>query len=280
MNKPKNAFGTDITLKGDDVYAQLTDAGLTETPRKPDVRLIIKNISDGPVQFKNPGGHSDDLETIPNEGKNAAMVVGDTLNEQMANAAILEQRYQLSAYGFATDGFTSTFIEDMEAGELNDLVREAYGPAPFDGQVENLKNVDWTNDDGSADNISPVKGENVAYGARPPGKELVFIARVPDDGTAIHLQGTGTVAEKFVSDGKGHKVMAVGVSPVLDDNWQPTGEFTTKPIALSVAREYYGEHFAKIPIVDLNMGGQVQSVNLNPAKVQAASNARPENNIA
>lgn len=262
----KNRVPQELTLSGDDVYSQLKAkleadrAELPSTARRPDVRLIVNNAGTEVVTFKNPGGHADQDEVIPGEGgKTAAMIMvhGDTLSEQQANAATLDERY-----GLSEKGFTPEFVADLRSGALTDIVKEAYGPAPFEGQAKKLETVSWANEDGSADDVEPVVGASAAFGARPPSNEQVFVVRIPDNGAPVYLKGTGTSAEKLV--GADTKSIAVGVSPVLDDNWQPTGEVTTKPIALSVAKHFYGQGYASIPVIDLNSEGNVVAVNLNP----------------
>lgn len=264
-----DGFGKDKTFKGDDILAQLTDflsaAGekLPETARRPDVRMILNNAGPDFVEFKNPGGHADKNEAIPGSGdKTAAMIMlqGTTLAEQQQNAATLDARYNLS-----TKGFSAEFLTDLESGSLGNIVKEAYGPAPYAKQAEQLKPVEWVNDDGSKVNVDPVTNSNAAYGARPPSKEQVFIVRVPTSSAALYVKGTNTSAEKLVDNGKGYKSMAVGVAPVLDDKWQPTGAFTTRPIALSAAKEFYGQGFNNIPVVDLDDKGVLKAVQLKPA---------------
>lgn len=260
----------EIVLSGDEVYAQLRKileaegAELPSTARRPDVRLIVNNATTGAVSFRNPGGRSDQQETIPHEGKNTAamiMIHGDTLAEQQANAAALNQRY-----GLTEDGFTAKFLEDLRSGVLDGLIKEAYGPAPYEKQVTQLQSVAWKKEDNGADNVEPVVGPNAAFGARPPSNEQVFLVRMPDSGVNVCLKGTETSAERLI--GSETKIIAVGVSPVLDDNWQPTGEVTTKPIGPIVAKEFYGQGYASIPVVDLNFDGNIVAVNLNPSRLR------------
>jgi hypothetical protein len=267
MDKKTMSLGQEQILKGDEVYSQLKaklDVDGTELPstaRRPDVRLIVNNAGPEAVTFKNPGGYADQDEVIPGDGGNTAamiMLYGDRLAEQQANAVALDERY-----GLTQNGFTPEFVADLRSGTLADVVKEAYGPAPFDGQAKKLESVSWANEDGSVDNIEPVVGTNAAFGARPPSNEQVFLVRIPGNGASVHLQGTETSAERLV--GSDTKTIAVGVCPVLDDSWKPTGEVTTKPIAPSVAKDIYGQGYASIPVVDLISEGSVVAVNLNPA---------------
>lgn len=233
----------DKVFEGDQLWAQVRDALAKEgrelpgTPRRPDVRLIVNNISGQDISFANPGDHSGGKrELIPASGdKTAAMVMvqGATLAEQYGNAAKLYAEYNL-----ANEGLSERFVADLESGKLNTLVAEAYGPAPLADQAEALKQFDWReNGSAASDTFAPVKGDAAAYGARPPKDEKVFIAQF-----YIFVKGTTTVPE-LIEGGS----IAVAVA----SDWQ-TGAETTRPIAPSVARGYYGEHFANIPVAHVH----------------------------
>ncbi len=240
----------DKVLEADKIWAQVKEIlnreaqTLPKTPRRPDVRMIIENISGHDQIFKNPGDHSGSKEElIPAAGdKKAAMVMvkGETLAEQYKNAQTIYERYDMG-----TKGLSDTFVADMKAGKLSDLLAEAYGPAPFAPQAEKLVDVAWKSADGSEENIIPVKGSAAAFGARAATEETVFLAKFH-----IFVKGTGTTAELVESDG-----MAIAVS----EDWKTKAE-TTRPIVPSVAATYYGEHFAKIPQAVIHPDGMLKEI--------------------
>lgn len=235
------------TLAADDIWAQVKTAleavgqELPKTPRRPDVRMILNNNSGETVKFLNPGDHSGQKEeTIPgvDAGKGTAamlMLHGDTMEEQQANAAALDKKY-----GLAEKGLTAEFAAAL--GQETALVREAYGPAPFEGQAGRLVDLQW-----GASHIAPHVNGNVAYGARNPEEETVFRGEL-----TIFVQCEGKTPEKMEMDG-----MCIAVSV----DWQTKAE-STRPIVPSVAREYYGEHYTNIPVVELDVDGNVASIDL------------------
>ena len=233
-------------LKADDIWAQVKEAlensavELPETPRRPDVRMILNNTSGETIQFLNPGNHSGEKqEFIPSDGEKgtAAMLMlhGDTMEEQQANAAVLDEKY-----GLAVNGLTKEFAAAL--GQETDLVREAYGPAPFEGQASRLVPLQW-----GASNIEPHVEGNVAYGARAPEQETVMRSEL-----AIFVKCEGKTPEKMEMDG-----MCIAVSV----DWETKKE-STRPIVPSVAREYYGEHYSAIPVIELDVEGNVASIDL------------------
>lgn len=239
-------------LEGDKLWAQVkamlaeNNLALPRTPRRPDIRLIINNLSGNKIRFRNPGVHSGNKEeTIPAAGDKSAIMVmltGDTLEAQQKNSDDLYSRYNLGVSGLSPE-----FLQDMKDGELSGLVSEAYGPAPFAGQAEKLVEVDWVKDDGSLSKSVPVKGAAAAYGARAATNEVVFLAKFN-----IYVKGSTTTPELVESSG-----MAIAIS----EDWQTKAE-TTRPIVPSVAKTYYGAHFANMPEVTVHPDGKVVAVNL------------------
>lgn len=244
-------------LRADDIWAQVEDAlqqageNLPETLRRPDVRLILDNVSGQQLQFLNPGDHSKGQpEIIPASGDNRAvmvMVAGQTLDEQMKNAHTLVERFELSAKGCSID-----FAYALGTDKTEGLVTEAYGPAPYKGQADKLVSVDWGTEDGQHTTIEPVKGDVCSYGARAATSEKVFRSEI-----VIFVQGTGTVPEQVENE---------GMCIVVESDWQ-TGVVRTRPIVPSVARGFYGQHFDVMPKVTVNPEGYVQSIDLGNDKV-------------
>lgn len=268
---PFNAFAgknwQDKVLDADALWAQikqgLTARGqeLPATPRRPDVRLIVQNIGDAPVTFKNPGDHSGGKEeVIPSDGaKRAAMIMikGATLAEQHANAQTLYDRYQLG-----DNGLSAAFVRDLSSGALSHLVDEAYGPAPLAEQAGKLVDVTWQDSAAAtAQTITPVKGSAAAFGARAATQEKVFIAQFH-----IYVKGTGTTPE-MIEGGS----IAVAVA----SDWQ-TGAETTRPLAPSVARTYYGQHFDSIPVAAVHPDGMVKDVRISTPATAPATKAAPK----
>ncbi len=247
----------DKVLEADDLWAQVgrllatQSVTLPQTPRRPDVRMIVNNVSGNDISFRNPGDHSNSKpEHIPATGdKTAAMIMvkGQTLDEQYKNAETLFKKYDLG-----TQGLSAKFIADMAQGKLDDLVDEAYGPAPFEAQTEKLVDVAWTDANGATSTITPQKGQSAAFGARAATKETVFIAQFH-----IYVKGTGTTAELVESEG-----MAIAVS----EDWQTKKE-TTRPIVASVAKTYYGDHFDTIPVANVHPDGIVKAIDLKNGTV-------------
>lgn len=235
-------------LAADNIWRQVKQAleaagqELPKTPRRPDVRMILNNNTGEMVQFLNPGDHSGQKqEFIPGDGDKgtAAMLMlgGDTLEKQQANAAALDAKYNLSENGL-TPEFAAALSQEAEAG----LVREAYGPAPFEGQASRLVSLAW----GDA-SIEPHQDGHVAYGARAPEMETVMRSEM-----AVFVHGTGTTPEKMEME---------GICIAVSSDWQ-TGKISTRPIVPSVAQEYYGEHYSGIPVVELDVEGNVASIDL------------------
>ena len=257
---PFNVFAgknwQDKVLDADALWAQIKQALATRqqelptTARRPDVRLIVENLGDTPVTFKNPGDHSGGKEeVIPADGtKRAAMIMikGATLAEQHANAQTVYDRYQLG-----DNGLSAEFVRDLSSGALSHLIDEAYGPAPLGEQASKLVDVTWQDSATSdAATITPVKGTAAAFGARAATQEKVFIAQFH-----IYVKGTGTTPE-MIEGGS----IAVAVA----SDWQ-TGVETTRPIAPSVARTYYGQHFDSIPVAAVHPDGMVKDVRITQA---------------
>lgn len=248
---------TDKILDADSIWTQvknvLTAHGLSlpTTLRRPDVRLIVDNLSGVDRIFRNPANHANDkTECIPASGENTAamiMVAGDTLEEQHRNAETLCARYDLGNKGLS-DEFLTAIHTDRAGG----LVTEAYGPAPYESQAGKLDDIVWRDAAGTATNITPVYGAAAAYGARPATAETVFIAR-PE----IYVKGTNTTPELVQTPG-----MAIAVS----QDWQ-TGAESTRPIVASVAREFYGQHFDAIPAVNIHPDNRIRSIDLKNGTV-------------
>lgn len=257
---------TDKVIKADDLWAQVQailkskNQTLPQTPRRPDVRLILDNTTGREVQFQNPGNHAAGKpEIIPAAGDKTAVMVmikGATLAEQYANG-----RQLMAQFDLGRSGFSDAFVQALQDGSIAHLVDEAYGPAPFAGQAEKLVDVDWQAADGSHAVIAPLRGPAAALGARAPAEETVFHAQFH-----IYVQGTGTTPELVESHG-----MCVAVS----SDWQ-TGAVSTRPIVPSVARTYYGAHFDQIPAVTVTPDGQVRGVDLKTATPAARKPPAPK----
>ena len=267
---PFNVFAgkswQDKVIDADALWAQISTAlaaqgrELPATPRRPDVRLIVQNLGGGNVTFKNPGDHSGGKhEVIPASGdKRAAMIMvkGATLSEQHDNARLLFARYNLGE-----EGLSPAFVRDLSSGALATLVDEAYGPAPFADQTARLVDVAWQ-DSATAPvhTITPVKGQAAAFGARATTQEQVFLAQFH-----IYVKGSGTTPE-LIEGGS----IAVAVA----SDWQ-TGATTTRPIAPSVARSYYGSHFDAIPVATVHPDGMVREVRITPPAAGAPAARKP-----
>jgi len=243
---------TDQVLDADKIWDQVkslldTDnATLPKTPRKPDLRLIIENTSGGQIQFKNPAGHSGDApQDIPANGDKKAIMVmlaGATLEEQVKNAQYLYETYDL-----AENGLNRAFLDDLESTKLKPYLDEAYGPAPYQDQVDRLEPLNWKNQDGSHVEITPVKGQNASFGTRIPETETVFLAKFH-----ISVKGTGTAPELIEND---------GINIAVSTHYK-TGKVSTRPIVPSVAKGYYGEHTANIPVAIVDPFGTVKELHI------------------
>jgi hypothetical protein len=244
-------------LTADDIYAQVESAlkaagkTLPQTPRRPDVRLILENNTGQEINFLNPGDHSKEQpEIIPAAGDEKAIMVmlkGDTLAEQNANAQALVQRFNLDKKGLSKE-----FAQALGTESTSDLVDEAYGVAPFSEQSYKLVSIEWENQDGSETTISPVKGRLCAYGTRAATLESVFRSEI-----VIFIKGSGTIAECVESTG-----MCIAVATD-----RQTGKLSTRPIVPSVACEFYGAHYPSIPSVTLDPAGNVQSIDLKDGEI-------------
>lgn len=245
-------------FEADHIWTQLEQAlknagaELPKTPRRPDVRMILNNTSGETVQFLNPGDHSGEKqEFIPATGDKTSvmiMLAGETLEEQYANARLLDETYSLSTKGL-TPEFASVIAAEAQAGRI----LEAYGPAPFEGQASKLVDLNW-----GQTAITPVTAGNVAYGARAPEQERVLRTEI-----AIFIKGSSTTPEKMEMDG-----MCIAIA----SDWQ-TGATSTRPIAPSVAKGFYGEHYSKIPVVELDTEGNIASIDLKNGKPKIYADA-------
>lgn len=246
----------DKVLDADRIWAQVKGAlvadglDLPKTPRRPDVRLIVNNQSGMDRVFRNPGDHSSKAEHIPASGDETAamvMVHGDTLAEQYRNAQTLAAWFNLGS-----QGLSEAFVAALISGDVVDLVKEAYGPAPFAGQAKKLVQVVWNNADGSVTTIDPIHDSACAFGARAADNETAFLSEI-----VIFVQGTTTTPELVENAG-----MVIAVS----SDWQTQVE-STRPIVPSVAKEFYGQHYRNIPTVLVNTEGLVQSIDLKNGTV-------------
>jgi len=272
-NNSRSQFWGERVLEADYIWAQVktllenNSLELTPTPRRPDVRLIVNNVSGVEFKFLNPGDHSNTAhEVIPYSGDKCAVMImtcGNTMQQQYESAHYLDNRYDLGS-----KGITEEFVGDLIKGRLSGYIREAYGPAPFSAQASKLSLVEWKVSNNSMNIITPIIKDFSAYGARPAVAEKVFLTKFD-----IYVKGTETVGELIESDGI---CIAIGNSEQME---------TTRPIVPSVAREYYGEHFNHMPTVSVSPEGIVKyikfsngNVILNSNHVQndsAISNAKP-----
>lgn len=249
--QPRKSWAEKV-LSADSIYSQIKQAAeqagieLPKTPRRPDVRLIVENNSGVDQIFANPANHaSDKAEVIPADGEQRAamiMLAGDTLEEQQEAAAALFAKFDLGSKGLSGD-FVTAIKKDRAGG----LVREAYGPAPLQGQADKLADIVWTQASGHTANITPVKGLVAAYGARAADKETAFAIKIN-----IAVQGTSTIAET---------VQGTSMVVAVSSDWQ-TGAVSTRPIVPSVAQEFYGEHYNNLPIATVTPDGMVQKIDL------------------
>jgi hypothetical protein len=237
------------TLDADKIWSQvksilkLNDIELPVTPRRPDVRIIVNNISGNNQLFRNPGNHSDKAENIPAKGDSTAamiMVKGDDLAEQFKNAKEIVRRYNLGK-----EGLSAKFVKAL-SGDALDLIDEAYGPAPFKGQADKLVQVNWNKADGTTDKIKPSKTKACAYGAREASNETAFITKL-----AFAVKGSGTVPENISG----------GIAIAVSEDWETKKE-STRPIDLKVAKDFYGEHFDNMPSVTVTFDGTVTEIDL------------------
>jgi hypothetical protein len=243
-------------VSADNIWSQVSNIlspyniELPQTPRRPDVRLIVNNTSGLDQVFRNPANHANDrAERIPGAGDNTAamiMVAGETLEEQHKNARTLFEKYDLGNKGLSPE-----LVGAIVADRVGGLVKEAYGPAPFAGQSSKLAPLDWKKSDGGVLAIAPVFGQAASYGARPATSETAF-------NTLVHVfvQGTKTTPELIESSG-----MVIALSK------DSGGNISTRPIVASVAREIYGEGFNKMPQVVVHPDGYVTKIDLRNGTV-------------
>lgn len=243
-------------LRADSIWSQVKNIldqhglELPQTPRRPDVRLILNNVSGVDQIFRNPANHAGDkAEAIPAHGDSTAVMVmlqGDTIEEQMANARAVVEKFNL-----AEEGLSDRFKAAL-ANEALEYVKEAYGPAPFDGQSQKLVPVEWAMDDENTITVTPVFGQAVSYGVRAPAHEIAMRTE-----SVIYVQGTNTTPEKMQSEG-----IVIAVS----SDWQ-TGAESTRPIVPKVAEGFYGSHYQTMPIVSVNPDGVVETIDLRNGTV-------------
>jgi hypothetical protein len=232
-----------VELSGDNILAKIKEIQTESitTPRMPDVRIVVKNNTDAEITFRNPGKHSDNDENIPPGEACMVMVRGDNLGEQFKNAQELVSRANLAG------GLTAEFVKAMASGDYETLLKEAYGPAPFDKQAKQLQELVWKDANGTETKVTPIQEGAVACGARPPTNEEVYKLELSHPGLKASLKGTNTVAENFQ---EGSIFIAVS------SDWQ-TGAIITKPIAPKIAETFYGEHYDNIPTFVVNRNGSL-----------------------
>jgi hypothetical protein len=254
------------TFQADKIWQQVKDAlaktgaTLAPTPRRPDVRLIVNNISGGDITFQNPGQHADKPEVIPASGSDTAamiMLAGETLSDQHLHAFDLYNRFNLAA-----KGLTAAFAAFVQTPEAKEFLNEAYGPAPFEAQSKKLVQVDWTPLRRPMTSVTPVFGAACSFGARAATSDNAFLATVN-----IYVEGTKTAPERMENRGM---VIAVTFG-------NEGGEDKTRPIAPSVAEEFYGIHFDKVPLVILDVDGRLQRIDL---KNNSTIHINPQNGAA
>jgi hypothetical protein len=252
----KNQTWKQSVLEADRIYAQVkralakAKAEMPKTPRRPDIRLIIENNAGKELKFLNPGNHSKGQpEIIPAKGDSKAVMVmlqGDTLEEQHKNATVLVKNFNLSS-----EGLSEKFVHALGSDKTSGLVAEAYGPAPYKDQSDKLVDLVWDKSDGAQTNINASKGKLCSYGARAATDETVFRAEL-----VIFVKGTGTTPELMEGE---------GICIAVSSDWQ-TGAESTRPIAMNVARDFYGKYFDNIPSVTVDPDGNVQSIDLKNGK--------------
>lgn len=211
-----------------------------KTLRRPDVRLIINNQSGVDAVFRNPGDHSNKAEHIPCKGENTAamvMVSGETLEEQYRNAQTLYDTFDLG-----TVGLNAKFVLALIADQAGGLVKEAYGPAPFEGQAKKIVDLTWADAEGQPLEVKKQGTSAAVFGVRPPTEETALGIRVH-----ILFKGTNTVPE--ASEGTSMVIAVDGVK--------------TRPIVPSVAKEFYGEHYNELPVAVIDPAGAVLAVKLS-----------------
>jgi hypothetical protein len=247
-----------VDLSGDTMLTQIKalqdqmQGSPSTTPRRPDVRGVLLNNTGDVLTFKNPGNNSDQLETIKPGEACMVMFEGSTLDAQIANAKSLFADFNLA------QGLTSAFVDVMESGKAAGRLKECYGPAPYNEQVAQLKEVTWRDSGGNAINITPQTEIAGAFGVRAPSEEEVYRLVLSEGIAAATLQGTGTVAENFAGGS-----IYLGVSK----DYQ-TKELRIKPIDPKHAKDFYGEHVVDIPTYVVQTDGSIatQKVRVFPQK--------------
>lgn len=249
-------------LSADNIWAQVKDilanhqVELPKTPRRPDLRLILKNVTGTTQIFRNPGDHSNKAEAVPAEGnKTAAMVMlkGDSLGEQLWAARELCKRYNLES-----EGLSSNLVQAI-ANQNEPLIKEAYGPAPFEEQAGRLVTLDWVDNytheilgtpQSKRITIEPSITDVCAYGVRNPETEAAMRAEF-----AVMVKGTSTVPERIDNE---------GIVIAVTEDWKTKGT-STRPIAPAVARTFYGAHYDAIPVITLHPDELVMRIDLKNA---------------
>lgn len=241
-------------LDADAIYAQISaelaenGLGLPKTSRRPDVRLILQNTTGMTLVFQNPGQHSDKAETIKEGEAAMVMLKGRTLTDQFDAARSL-----VAEFGLAAGGLTREFVAAIsKEGKALDRVAEAYGPAPFGKQAEQIVDLVWTHGNGIVETITPQKTDVCAYGARAATQETAFRIKSVVTESVIYVKGTGTTPERMECEG-----MVIAVT----QDWS-TKEINTRPIVPSVAREFYGAGYQDLPVAEVHPDGFVEVIDL------------------
>lgn len=230
---------------------QENDVELPKTTRRPDVRLVLKNNTDQTIYFLNPGEHSitnqDEVDIAHMEkiepGEAAmAMLKGDTLEEQMANAQALVEKFDLLNNGLSED-----LIANLSDGSVSSHLKEMYGPSDYDQQANDIVDLNWEHNDGSFSEITKVGSDLCTYGARSQRQSTVMRTTV-----RFSMQCEGKTPEAFDCEG-----MCVEIS----EDYKTKKE-SSRPQAPTAAREIYGKHYDTIPVVQLSPEGLVESIDL------------------
>ncbi len=249
---PEKVFQADALWSEVSKLLMIYKTALPSTLRRPDVRLVVENISGVDISFLNPANHTNGKpEHIPAEGDlRAAMLMmkGASLSDQYKKAHDLVVEFNL-----ATEGISTKFLTALRSGVLQNEIQEAYGPASFSDQMARLEDVIWVDHQGESKQITPLLGLHAAFGARAATHENVFLVDCP-----MSVEGTQTTPESISSEG-------ICVAVTIDPH---SGAHTTKPIAVDVAKTYYGEYFYYMPVAIITPNGEVRELRL-PQKQQA-----------
>ncbi len=240
----EKVFSADIVW--DNILKALDGKDLPKTPRRPDVRLIAQNVSGIDFEVRNPGDHSNgkpsDVKSGTDNSAMMAMLKGNTLEDQLKNAQLLDHMFSIREKGLSPE-----FVEAINNGDVDNILDEAYGPAPFEGQAKRLIDLQWTSGDGVESTIQAQVNKFCAIGAREAEMETVVLVKFP-----LYVKGTNTVEELVESDG-----MCIAVQ----EDWQ-TKEISTRPIVPSVAKVFYGKYFFDIPIVEVSIEGDILNISV------------------